>query len=238
MTVIKDFIDMMEIAIEDDKRDFKHNPTQFNKIYLSCREDITHSIEYIALKAQLEQKIVVTDEILCAAMDAHRKYLITNYTRLERLQGIDGFRAWRAALEAVFELVSMQYNSDKELSVQDNINKEEKPLNDGWIPNTSKRQPVGDAEMVEVKFRNGTFAICEACEWNWDAEGEGEIIAYRIMLEPEKECTCNANLYSGQLQHICQKCNKHKKPYLIKRAYNDEKLTFALISEYLEQRLK
>lgn len=40
---------------------------------------------------------------MCVAMDAHKDYCYKNYGREAMLQGVDGFGAWRAALQAVFD---------------------------------------------------------------------------------------------------------------------------------------
>lgn len=69
----------------------------------------------------------------------------------------------------------------------------DKELDDGWIAWSGGEQPVDDDDVeVEVRLSNGRIDKGDAWTWEWahdDDTDDNNIIAYRIVKEPEKEQT-------------------------------------------------
>lgn len=55
----------------------------------------------------------------------------------------------------------------------------------GWIRHKSKTMPVSAGREVEIRTRGGEFEVCRAGGFNWAAEGEDQIMAYRLH-QPEQ----------------------------------------------------
>lgn len=55
----------------------------------------------------------------------------------------------------------------------------------GWIRHKGRKMPVSACKVVEIRTRGGEFEVCRASGFNWAAEDEDQIMAYRLH-QPEQ----------------------------------------------------
>ncbi len=141
-----------------------------------------------------DKKLVVTDEMVNMACAIYATYFTGRHYHSKL--------AMQAAIQVVFGMVNSGNHVD-DINVGDiKARQEEKPLDDGWIKHDGSKNPVREYD-VEARFRNGEIAAGDSelfCCWEPDSEhdnGAWDIIAYRIISEPEK-CECK-NLKPGQI---------------------------------------
>lgn len=121
MKAIKDFIEMMDEEYETAKNFYGDSTlTVENRFYwakkMDAFEEIIQSLEYKALKAASEQKIVVTDEIINTAINAYSTELTKSIPVMHDCM--------RTALEAAFDHIregAEMVSSKKQIAVTDEM---------------------------------------------------------------------------------------------------------------------